>query len=466
MIHLPKDRLELFIDRYLIDALDGCIHQLHHPQHAGVALAFDKPWEGSASFYHTVLYDEPLRVYRLYYRGWPIASEQKDYDSPAVICLAESDDGIAWRRPDLGLHEIDGSRRNNVLLTGDDGTHAFAPFIDRNPAARLGQRYKALGLVEGKGGLRAFASADGIRWSLMSPDPVLTKGAFDSQNVPFWSESERCYVAYYRTWSDAVDPREFKGKRTISRVTSDDFLLWSDPVQMDFSGTPIEELYTNQTHPYYRAPHIYIALPKRFNPKRRVLTDEQAAALAIHPSQVQGVSDTVLMTSRGGTRYDRTFMESFIRPGPDLGNWGARSTAASCGVVQTGETEMSVYVTRHYCQPTAYLERMTLRIDGFASVHGPYAGGTMTTRPFAFEGDDLVLNLATSGIGEARVAVLDESGAPLPGYTVEDCPPLYGDTIEKSVTWNDDRRLGALRGRVVRLRFALKDADVYSMRIR
>lgn len=466
MIHLPKDRLELFTDRYLIDRLDGCVHQLHHPLHADVALTFDKPWEGAASFYHTVLYDEPLRVYRLYYRGWPIAQGRKEYDSPAVICLAESGDGITWRRPNLGLHEIDGSRDNNVLLTKDDGTHAFAPFIDRHPAARPNQRYKALGLVEGKGGLRAYASADGIRWSSMSPEPVLTKGTFDSQNVPFWSESERRYVVYYRTGSEAADPKEFKGKRTISRATSNDFLHWTDPVQMDFSGTPIEELYTNQTHPYYRAPHIYIALPKRFNPGRRTLTDQQAAALDIHHTQVQGVSDTVLMTSRGGTQYDRTFMESFIRPGPDPGNWGARSTAASCGVVQTSDTEMSLYVIRHYCQPTAYLERMTLRIDGFASVQGPYAGGMMTTRPFTFEGDDLVLNMSTSGIGQVRVAVLDETGAPLPHYSLDDCPPLYGDVIEKAVIWNDGRRLGALRGRAVRLRYELKDADVYSMRIR
>lgn len=466
MIHLPKDRLELFIDRYLIDALDGCIHQLHHPRPAGVALTFDKPWEGSASFYHTVLYDDQLRVYRLFYRGWPIQLGQKEYDSPAVICVAESSDGITWHRPNLGLHEIDGSRHNNVLLTRDDGTHAFAPFIDRHPTARPDQRYKALGLVEGKGGLRAYASVDGIRWSSMSPEPVLTKGAFDSQNVPFWSESERCYVVYYRTWSEAADPKEFKGKRTISRATSEDFLHWTDPVQMDFSGTPIEELYTNQTHPYYRAPHIYIALPKRFNPGRRTLTDQQAAALDIHHTQVQGVSDTVLMTSRGGTRYDRTFMESFIRPGPDPGNWGARSTAASCGVVQTSDTEMSLYITRHYCQPTAYLERMTLRIDGFASVQGPYAGGMMTTRPFTFEGDDLVLNMSTSGIGQVRVAVLDETGVPLPHYSLDDCPLLFGDVIEKAVIWNNGHRLGALRGRPVRLRYELRDADVYSMRIR
>ena len=132
----------------------------------------------------------------------------------------------------------------------------------------------------------------------------------------------------------------------------------------------------------------------------------------------------------------------------------------------TSKTEMSVYVTRHYCQPTSYLERMTMRVDGFASVWGPYAGGTMTTHPFTFEGDDLLLNISTSGIGEARVAVLDETGTPLPGYRLEDCLPVYGDAIEKRVQWKDDRRIGAHAGRVVRLRFALNDADLYALRIR
>jgi hypothetical protein len=35
---------------------------------------------------------------------------------------------------------------------------------------------------------------------------------------------------------------------------------------MDFGKTPVEHLYTNQTAPYFRAPHIYVAIAARFMP--------------------------------------------------------------------------------------------------------------------------------------------------------------------------------------------------------
>ena len=97
-------------------------------------------------------------------------------------------------------------------------------------------------------------------------------------------------------------------------------------------------------------------------------------------------SDGVFMTSRGGTRYDRTFMEAFVRPGMDLRNWVSRANTAVLGVVPTGPGEMSLYVARHKGQPSHYIERLALRLDGFASVRASYAGGEMLTRPSRFRG--------------------------------------------------------------------------------
>ena len=56
-----------------------------------------------------------------------------------------------------------------------------------------------------KSSLAAFVSADGIRWARLRAEPVIryTKEyAFDSQNVSFWSESEGCYVCYFRHFLD------------------------------------------------------------------------------------------------------------------------------------------------------------------------------------------------------------------------------------------------------------------------
>jgi hypothetical protein len=233
--------------------------------------------------------------------------------------------------------------------------------------------------------------------------------------------------------------------------------------------TPPEHLYTNQTQPYFRAPHIYIALPGRFMPDRQVLSDEEAEALSIPWNNGHGYwhdcSDAALLSSRGGNRYDRTFMESFVRPGRNRRNWTSRCNYPACGIVQTGSDEMSIYVERHNAQAGKYLERLTLRLDGFASLHAGYSGGELVTMPLTFTGDILELNYATSAAGHVRMEIQDQAGNPLPGYTLQDCPPIVGDDIKRTVTWNGNADISRLVGVPARFRFELKDADVYSFRL-
>jgi hypothetical protein len=241
---------------------------------------------------------------------------------------------------------------------------------------------------------------------------------------------------------------------------------WSEPIEMSFGGTPREHLYTSQTHPYFRAPHLYIALPMRFLPGRKVLTDSQAQALGVDPGYVSDCAEAVFMTSRGGTQYTRMFMEGFIRPGLDLGNWASRAGLTALGVVPTGPTEISIYKQAHYAQPTCHLLRYTLRTDGFASVNAPYRGGECGTRPFRFAGKELVLNFSTSAAGSVRVELQDESGKALPGYSLAEAVELVGDDVERVVAWKSGADLRRLAGKPVRLRFLMKDADVYSLRFR
>ena len=141
------------------------------------------------------------------------------------------------------------------------------------------------------------------------------------------------------------------GFRTVARSTSEDFLRWSEPVPMSFGDTPMEQLYINQTQPYFRAPHIYIALPARFMKGRKILSDEEGRVFGIgHHRGVgywQDCAEACFMSSRVGNRYDRTFMEGFIRPGLDRRNWASRCNYPSLGVVPTGDTEMSLYIKRH-----------------------------------------------------------------------------------------------------------------------
>ena len=452
-------RLELFLDYRLIGQLDGARLRLQRPRPAGVAIAYDQPWEDWYSFYTTVLKDGD--TYRMYYRCG--MGSAKSY-----TCYAESPDGISWSRPSLGLVEVQGSRDNNIILAKG---RQFCPFIDGRAGVPASQRFKAN--MEDKGGLLGYVSADGIHWKLVQEEAIVPRSLrnhFDSQNVMFWSEVEERYVLYCR---HAVG-----GRRSVARSTSRDFLSWTDPVLMTYSDTgatvPSQHLYTNQTHPYFRAPHIYIALPGRFQSGRRVLDEAQMAALGTDPDyppdpnwRVRDISDGVLLSSRAGTTiYDFSFRESLVRPGIGMTNWTSRTNYPALGVVPTGPTEMSLCVQRDYAQKTARLERMVLRSDGFTSIHAPYEGGEMITRDIRFKGAELVVNYSTSAAGSLRVEIQDASGSPIPGFAAADCTLIIGDEVERVATWSGGSDVSRIAGKPVRLRFVMKDADLYSLRFR
>ncbi len=457
-IHIGSNR-ELFVDQYLIEKTDNISRQLHTPRNEGSVLKFDHPWEGNFSGYSTIIKDGTQ--FRMYYRG--VREAKGDGNDSEMTCYAESADGIHWTKPNLGIYEINGTRNNNVVLTkAAPATHNFSPFLDANPNAKASERYKALGGTD-KSGLIAFVSADGVHWKKMQEAPVFRTGVFDSQNVAFWSESEKQYVCYFRTWSDGGFT-QYKGFRSVSRTTSKDFVNWTAPVTMRFGDTPLDHLYTNQTSPYFRAPHIYLAIGARFMPKRQVLTDEQAKALDVNPAYFKDCSDAIFMTTRGGDIYDRTFLESFIRPAIGLENWVSRSNYPVLNVVQTSNTELSIYVNESYAQPSAHIKRYSLRLDGFASLRGDFKGGTATTKPFVFKGSELEINYATSAAGYVKVAILDAKGTAIPGFTVSDSYEIIGNEIKRIVSWNGKQDVSALEGKTIRLKFYLKDADLYSFK--
>ena len=241
---------------------------------------------------------------------------------------------------------------------------------------------------------------------------------------------------------------------------------WTKPEAMTFGDTPPEQLYTQQTSPYFRAPQIYIAIGGRFMPGKQVLSDEEAKKLNVDPGYFKDCSDAYMMTTRGGSIYDRTFMEAFIRPGIGMKNWVSRSNYPALNVVQTSPDEMSLYVNQDYAQPTAHLHRYSMRIDGFTSLSAPYKGGEMITKPFTFSGHELEINYSTSAAGEIRFELQDENGVPIPGFTMADSQRVIGNEISRVVLWKGSGNLQSLVSRTVRLRVQIKDADLYSIRFR
>ena len=471
-------RLELFVDDYLIESMEGVRLKLHEPQSVGKALTFDKPWEGITSFYHSIFQDED--IYRMYYRG----SSHAGFAFPAFVgpgetvipeheqltCYAESKDGIHWTRPSLGLFEFDGSRDNNIVWMGGakNGSHCFTVFKDGNPQAPDEERYKALTVVHPAEGLKhmmGLVSADGLHWKMLR-EPLMVQEKMDSGlDLGFWDSERNQYVAFIRD-RPGVRPVKaplVRGLRSISVATSPDFRNWSELQFIELGDAPLEHFYTGAVTSYFRAPHIFLAFPKRFVYWR-----------TYHEGFPEdGVSDGVFMTSRDGLHWDRRFLEAFIRPGRNPKNWVHRTNMVAAGVVPTADDEISLYVVRHYTSPSIHLERMTLRTDGFVSVNAGYSGGELVTKPLVFQGDNLVLNFATSAAGSIRVEIQDAKGNPLPGFALEESPLIWGDEIEHTVIWErshakatSDKPLARIVGKPVRLRFVMKDADLYSLRFR
>ncbi|MBM3466158.1 MAG: hypothetical protein FJX76_29065, partial [Armatimonadetes bacterium] len=124
---------------------------VHPAERSAPILTCTEPWE-HANGGPTIIRDGGL--YRMWYHAIP-----PDFWDPArggtltwgpdyggVLCYAESDDGLAWRKPKLGLYRWQGRDDTNIVfgreLAGPPGLHGISVFLD--PSAPAHERYKAL----------------------------------------------------------------------------------------------------------------------------------------------------------------------------------------------------------------------------------------------------------------------------------------------------------------------------------
>lgn len=472
-------RRELFVDSLLIDRMHNARLQASEPREEEIAFAFEQPWEGALSAYTTILTDTTTskRRFRAYYRGGTVVGST----NTQVTCYAESYDGIQWHKPALSghlatrfYHRTDSAQSaislphaSNIVLVDDEAfTHNFTPMLDPRPDVPSAERFKALAGNDATG-LFAFVSTDGIKWHKLDSSAVIRVGAFDSQNVSFWSSDEEQYVCYLRVYDNGV--------RRVARAVSKDYRTWSPPVMMTYTNVSAgsalttatqENIYVNQTQPYPRAPHLYIGLAGRIFIGKQALTLEQIQQTGVALDYAFDCSEPVLLTTRAGTTsYQRQFMEAFVPPTMDTRTWTSRSNFPVCGIIQTSPTELSFFVHRNYAQPNAHLRRYSLRLDGFGALTAPYAGGECLTKPLIFSGRQLVLNMATSAAGSVKVELQSADSIPIVSYTAADAQELVGNSIERVVVWRAPD-LSPLIGKPVRIRFIMRDAKIYSFQFR
>lgn len=499
-------RLEPLVDDFLFERIEGEVKwELHRPVRHAEPLMLDRPWEGNNSNYGTILKHEGRFFF--YYRGTALELGEKRIGGThfATTCVMTSADGIHWERPDLGFVKKPGWEKNNIILTFDpeckinfskgesldDGNdllsgkkvpftgavHNFTPMIDTNPDCPPEQKFKAVGGHDHRL-LYAFVSPDGLNWSMLRTEPIITDGMLDSQNLAFWDPVQKCYYAYYRDFKNKEGDTERRDSRKdyslmdrdVKYATSKDFVNWTKGDFIDWQPERGTQLYTSQIQLYPGAEHLRIGFPMRYVIERGLYSAFNERLAKSDRYYASLYTDTGFVSSRDGRTF-RMWDEALVRPGPTEEQWQYSFGGTALNLIETpseypgGPMEWSMYLMDHgaWFGPGVSFNRYSIRKDGFVSASASKRGGTLVTKPIVFAGDELQINFETSVNGSIRVEVQGEHGAALPGFSLGECREIFGNSVGHRVTWSS-AELREHAGKPVRLKIELKDADLFSLR--
>ena len=440
------NKRQLFIDDQFIDQAAGVELVLHPPVDCGPVIEEDRPWEPEGTIYgYCCVLQDPLEdgLHRLFY-----------YTScrPPVLA-ALSRDGVHWDKPEVGMHEFEGSTANNMLPVYDTSAQAWRtdiaveyPFVDPHdvPERRL-KNFSRPSSDDSKPIL--VCSGDGLRWE--TDGKLQNDVSTDGSEVIFWDDRIGRYVLYGRASGRSISRMEledltawpfFKARDAVIRTdyldayaeTLDGPIIMSreriDSLQStlkpfpwahkewdpDIPGAPGftdrpewadgVDIYEPTTTKYPFAENIYLQPLNLFYHKPNLFEVQLA------------VSRDGIDWSRPGDR------RPWVRLPDD--SEGIHVMHAAPGLVRNGN-EVYHYVgftslwhggaapadahlekTPEYPKHGA-IHRLKLRLDGYMSATAGNREGTFITPPMVFEGSKLLLNVDTSASGYMRVEMLD-----------------------------------------------------------
>ena len=516
-------------DAHLVASMQNVEMTMHPARVTGERLVVnDRPWEGTGILDMRQFVLRDGERFRMYYSALPNHFVSDDPNDPRknlwkrphnrILCYAESDDGIHWTKPDLGLCEWRGSTRNNILIPNPGFPYAFSEvegatvFVD--PAASSpDEAYKMFvkispvgeGGTEEKGatpyepkeslpkGQYAFGSPDGIHWRLLSEKRVNAGPHADTQYSVFWDDRIGKYVqysryrktspeqiAYYRrTYPGAFrddDANLIRKILFVGRAASDDFINWSEeelvfgPDEIDNANLPEGlnrlDFYGGNIAKYSEAPDVYIGLPNAYyhwkiDPTRKWWSGKYV--------ELPATMDAQLITSRDGIHWNRTPRRKAFIPTGLEGSFWSKQIYPDGNAIRVGD-ELWFYFAgldvghkeQSLKESHGARSRAVLRLDGFISADAAYTGGELTSYPLVFTGDRLQLNVDTGAGGVAKVEIQDESGRPIEGYAEADSDEINGNYTHVVASWRGSPDVSSLASAPIRLRFVMRDTQLYS----
>jgi hypothetical protein len=468
---------QLFISDDFVESSTGVVFTMNAPHRTGqIILKADAPWEQAANghigSYCSLLKEED--TIRLWY--------DVRFGGSVQVAYAESTDGIHFTKPVLGLHELDGSKENNIVMASRIGGGAV--WID--PKSPPGKRYRS----QSKGynaptaeRLYSYYSPDGIRWTQWNH---LDVGDCDTQSIAFWDTRIERYVLYTRR---NPFPRTPARSRIVRRLESDDLEHWENEITVMEADAVDNATYVSPTPKppvdYYGAAvfrypdpdGVYIMLSQPFWHYKRRPAEERwgkSGKENLRDGEYLGPStiDVRLAVSTDGIDFQRVGdRKPFLGLGPE-GSFDSRTVWAIPNPVRMGDelwfyyaannTDHDGYTDPKASGPMSGIGLAKLRLDGFVSADADFSGGELTTRPLSFEGDRLEINVDTAGGGSLQIELLDEAGIPIPGYTRAEADRLHGNSVQMPVTWDGQQSVAKLAGKPVRLRFVMRDCKLYA----
>ena len=458
---------QLFLDDTLIEdhiRVQRVWHQPHKYLEPVMKPAY--PWEG----WCPCLYGTVLRIdgaFRMWYVGTRNSSKPR-------ACYAESSDGIHWERPELGICEYDGSKKNNIIIQPeypegfiDDIAVIYEP-DDEWPYKLL--YWDSMDVNPKNWGIFASRSKDGIHFESLGNVLPTWDDRFSAVSEKVGGKyrvygrgrllSEKDSSGYMKT-EFSLD--KFPRTRPVVYTESEDLIHW----------TPAEHIMKTGTDDPYQMQYYSLA-PFRY--EGIWLAD----LLRMH--MVPDVLDPELVWSYDAKNWNRSIgRQPFIPLGPK-GSFDSVWLNLPGNPPIINHNHLWFYYSGrsggHGVQfPMAYgaIGLATLRIDGFCSLQSVDRAGAVLTKPMTWVAGDLLLNVdprrditghhSDVTCGRVSVEIRDEQNNPIEGYRFSDCNPIVKNTRNSSeVTWKDGRSARELAGKRIRLFFEIQDAHLYSFK--